>query len=64
VLIVQGKEHKSDQPAFLEVIFIDADGGFRKLATFLGQALDVFADEVGSRFAVSFTCLRPNVVIF
>ena len=41
MLIVQGKEHKSDQPAFLEVIFVDADGGFRKLATFLEKSLDV-----------------------
>lgn len=40
----------SDQPVFLQVIFIDTDGGFRKLATLLEQALDVLTDEV--RFKV------------
>lgn len=36
-----------DQPALLQILCINADGGFRKLSTLLEQPLDVLADEVG-----------------
>jgi len=35
-----------NQPALLQVICIDADGGFRKLATLLEQPFDVLAEKV------------------
>ncbi len=38
---------KSDQPTFLQVVRINADSGFQKLATLLEQTLDIFADEIG-----------------
>lgn len=39
--------YKSDQPAFLQVLCINADAGFRKIAASLKQSLDILADEVG-----------------
>ncbi len=35
-----------DQPAFLQIVFIDADCEFRQLAAILKQPLDIFANEV------------------
>jgi len=38
--------YKSNQPALLQVVCIDADGGFGKLATILEQTLDALAEKV------------------
>lgn len=37
----------ANQPAFLQILCIDTDAGFRKIAASLKQSLDILADEVG-----------------
>ncbi|MDF0665783.1 MAG: hypothetical protein P0119_06870 [Nitrospira sp.] len=43
---LKADRYKSDQPTFLEVVFVYHNRRLRKLVTLLKQPLDVLADEV------------------